>query len=425
MRRRVPLLAIALLVSVASASALAQKFIPKSIQFQGDPEYSTDELMAAAGLKLGAVLARDNMNDVAKKLMATGVFDQLAYKFDGQDLIFSMTPASELFPVRIDNLPIIPGPTLDADLHKRFPLYHGKVPSEGTLLDDVRGAFESMIAAERIKASVTAVPYGDRKIHNKVTAMSFTISSPPVRVGAIQFEGASPALLPRLQATASREKDALFESNNSAAALEQKIMSLYQDLGYAAVQVHAVQSGQPVMDANAIEVPQLVTVHEGRTYKIIAISLPPDCLVTQEEADKILAASDSQMPGAGLRTILSRIDGRYKSKGYLDLVVTPHPDFNESAATVNYAIEIVPGAVYHVAYVKFENVSDDLRAHLMRAWQLLPGDPMDISYLDAFLLKATSQDPVLRRSLVGMLARYETSADPVTHDVDIDVHLEK
>jgi hypothetical protein len=309
-------------------------------------------------------------------------------------------------------------------LHSRFPLYHEKVPSEGTLLDDVRGAFEEMLAAEGIKVSVSAVPYGERKIHNKVTAMNFTISSPPVRLGAIQFDGASPALLLRLQTISSHQKDALFQSYGSAADLEQRVTSLYQDLGYAAVQVHAAQSGPPVMDANAIEVPELVTIHEGRIYKITAIHLPTNSLLTQDEADKILATVDSEMPGAGLRIISSRIDERYKSKGYLDLVVTPHPEFNESAATVSYTVEITPGAVYHVAYVKFEDVSDDLRSHLMRAWQLLPGDPADMSYLDVFLMKAESQDPVLRRSLVGALARYETSADPVTHDVDIDVRLE-
>jgi hypothetical protein len=70
-------------------------------------------------------------------------------------------------------------------------------------------------------------------------------------------------------------------------------------------------------------------------------------------------------------------------------------------------------------------VSDELRAHLMRTWQLLPGDPVDMSYIDMFMTKALAQDPVLRRSLTGVLARFETSADPVTHDVDIVIRLER
>jgi len=32
---------------------------------------------------------------------------------------------------------------------------------------------------------------------------------------------------------------------------------------------------------------------------------------------------------------------------------------------------------------------------------------------------------VLKRSLLGVLARFEASADPVTHDVDVVIRLEK
>jgi hypothetical protein len=357
--------------------------------------------------------------------MATGVFDQLAYKFDGQDLIFTMTPASELFPVRIDNLPIETGPALDADLHKDFPLYHGKVPSEGTLLDDVRAKFDAMLAAEGVKAAVSAVPYGERKIHNKVTAMNFTIASPPVRLGAIQFNGVSPALLRGLQAIAQHAADFTYDSNNTGSVLADRLTSFYVDQGYAAVKVKVTQSGNPMMGTDSIQVPQAVTVEEGKIYKISAVHMPANCPLSQDEADKIIANPANGLPGSNFRKLLSQIDEKYKSKGYLDLVLTPHPEFDETASTVSYTIEIFPGAVYHVAYVKFENVSDDLRGHLMRAWQLLPGDPIDMTYLDLFISKAMSQDPVLKKSLLGVLARFETSADPTTHDVDIIVRLEK
>jgi hypothetical protein len=78
-----------------------------------------------------------------------------------------------------------------------------------------------------------------------------------------------------------------------------------------------------------------------------------------------------------------------------------------------------------VAYVKFDNVSDELRSLLMRQWQLMPGDVFDQTYLDTFLIKAQRQDPVLRSSLAGVLSTMETSADPTTHDVDVTIKLEK
>lgn len=413
---------LAVLFAVQPASG--QKVLPKSIQFRGDPEYTNDELMAASGIKLGAVMTIDDMNNVAKKLMATGMFDQLSYKFDGLDLTFIMTPASELFPVRIDNLPINPGPALDAELHSHFPLYHGKVPSEGALLDDVREEFDSMLAAEGLHVNVSAVPYGEGKVHNKVTAMNFTIASPPIRIGSVQFRGASPSILPRLQVIADSLQDGPFSSESTANRLAEEIHSLYRDLGYAAVKIHVAQSGNAVQSEDAIRVPQLVTIEEGKVYRIAAVQMPADSLISQKEAQTIIAAQNDQFPGENLSQLLMRIDDAYKSKGYLDLAVTPHPEFNDAASTVTYTLEIVPGAVYRVGYVKFEDVSDDLRSHLMRAWQLMPGEPMNISYLDTFVMLAQKQDPYLRRALSGVIARYDMSADPVSHQVDLEIHLE-
>src|SRR5208282_1076175 len=124
----------------ASLPADAQKFLPKSIQFKGDPEYSDQELLAAAGLKKGTVLNVAEMKDHSQKLMDTGVFDTLSFKFDGQDLIYTLVLSTTLYPVRLENLPLAPGKELDAKLHDRFPLYHGKVPADGGLLEGVRGA---------------------------------------------------------------------------------------------------------------------------------------------------------------------------------------------------------------------------------------------------------------------------------------------
>ncbi len=133
MSRHLVLALIAVALLCATPPATGQKFLPKTIQFKGDPEYSDDELLKAAGLKRGEVLGSAEMNDHSKLLMDSGVFQGISFKFDGQDLIFQLTPvdAGELFPIRLENLPISAGPDLDARLHQQFPLYHGKVPAEG------------------------------------------------------------------------------------------------------------------------------------------------------------------------------------------------------------------------------------------------------------------------------------------------------
>jgi outer membrane protein assembly factor BamA len=403
----------------------AQKFLPQSIQFQGDPEYTDQELLDALDLKKGVVLSGADMNGFAQKLMASGVFDKVAYKFDGQNLIFLLAADPTLYPVRLGNLPFTPGPDLDARLHKRLPLYHGKVPSEGGLLDDVRQAFEAMLAAEGVKATVATAPYAGPGDHGKASAINFTIASPAVRLGTVRVEGASMALLPRLHDLILLAANPLFDAETTPASLEQRFTSFYLSQGFAAVKIQAARSGALVATPDAILVPVKVSIQEGKLYKIASIQLPPGALVTQAEADKILAAPNKLALGEALPSVLALINQRYKAKGYLDLAVTPNPTFHDSAGTVDYAIAIDPGAVYHVAYVKFDNVSGELRSRLMRQWQLMPGDPFDQTYLDTFLTKAESQDLVLLRSFAGAITTVETAADPTTHDVDVTIKLEK
>ena len=407
----------------------AQKFQPKTIQFKGDPEYSVKELMDAAGLKNGALLTSAEMNDHSKRLMDTGVFDNLTYKFDGQDLVYLLTPSAQMYPIRLENLPLTPGAELDAKLHSLLPLYHGKVPAEGTLQDDVRKQLEAMLTAQGITTTLAAVPYSDRRTASKkgaVTSISFSIAQPPVMVGKINLAGVSPNLQEKLAPVMRDASQQAFDSRNSTANIENAFRSFYEDQGYAAVKVTTARSGDPVVSETAIQVPFSVTVEEGRQYKLGGIQLPPGTPVEKADIDKILnQLLSGATPGVGLRTVWSLIAQRYRSQGYLDVSVSPHGQIDESAGVVNYSVDVTPGPVYHLALIKFENVSDDLRKLLMHNWQLMPGDPFDQSYVSSFLLKAQLEDPVLRKTLAGVKPSFEVMADPQTHDVNLVIRLER
>jgi outer membrane protein assembly factor BamA len=424
MQRTSFLILISLALLGAGLPVPAQKFQPKTIQFKGDPEYTDQELLAAAGMKKGSIFTSAEMNDHSKQLMDSGVFDNLTYKFDGVDLIYTLIPSSTLYPVRLENLPIAAGPELDAKLHERFPLYHGKVPSEGTLLDGVRNTLEQMLAAQGINATITATPFGQSGTRN-VSAINFSIASPQIRVGALQLQGVSPAMIARVNAIADKQTGTPFDTSNSAANLEHAFSSFYSEDGYAAVKVHAARSGDPVVTANAVDIPYSISIEEGHLYKLGAIHLPPDSLVAPAEIDKMTSSAAGTLKGPAVRNIWATIVGRYHSKGYIDFALSPHPEFDEAAGVVNYTVDINPGPVYHLALLKFDNVSDDLRKLLLRNWQMFPGDPFDESYVAGFIFKAQTSDPVLMRTLAGVKVSYDVRADPTTHDVNLVIRLER
>ncbi|MFY9852785.1 MAG: hypothetical protein WAK26_02780, partial [Terracidiphilus sp.] len=376
------------------------------------------------------VLAYADMKEHSQKLMDTGVFESLAFSFDGADLVYKLIPHTDLYPIRLRNLPLMPGEGLDTALHGRFPLYHGKVPVEGGLLEGVRGALEEMLAAKGIKATVTATPYTDEKLY-KVTAMSFSITAPPVRVGEIRLEGVSAEMQAKVKHVADRIAKTAFDTEETAGNIEGAFTSLYVDEGYAAVKVHAERPGNPIVSSQTIDVPFNVTIEEGRHYTLGSIILPSGEQLTLAEINKAaglvtnrVETSLSLKEGINLRTAVSFVTGQYKSKGYMDCVVTPHAQFDEAAGIVNYALEVQPGPVYTMGKLTIENTADDLRAAMVAAWKLPAGAVFDESALRSYFGK---QDPrsALGRTFASANCIYKLTRDDDAHTVNVSLRLER
>jgi outer membrane protein assembly factor BamA len=428
MKRTSFLLLTALIVFASGQPAAAQKYLPKTIQFKGAPEYSDQELLDAAGLKLGVVLDFTEMKGHSQKLMDTGLFETLGFKFDGADLVYTLVPFANLYPVRLENLPLTPGKELNSALHDRVPLYHGKVPAEGGLTEQVRKALEEMLAAKSIKATVAATPYTDQKLH-EVTAMSYAITAPPVRVGEIHLQGVSPEMQAKVKHITDRAMKTDYDTENAAGNIERKIALLYTDEGYANVKVHAEWPSNPIAGSEAIEIPFNVTVEEGRLYQLGAIHLPSGDLLTLAEINKAAGTvsnaveKQSVKGGVALRTALLFVTGQYKSKGYMDCVVMPHPQFDEAAGIVNYALEVQPGPVYTMGKLTIENGADDLRAAMWAAWKMPTGAVFSESMIYDYYYK--QGNTALGRTFASAICKYKLTKDIETHTVDVTLRVEK
>lgn len=416
-----------LLEAVLCLSALphasAQKFQPKTIQFKGDPEYSDQELLAAAGLKKGVVLDFAGMKEYSKKLMASGVFSMLSFQFNGADLVFTISPADQLFPIRLVNLPLTSGRDLDAALHQRLPLYHGKVPAADGLNEQVRQALEEMLAARGIQATVTMTPYTDEALQ-QVTAMNYAISTPPVLVGAIQPDAASPALDAGAQGILSGLTGSSYDVEGSPSQIETELGEYYREQGYVAAEVHAVPSGSPVVTANDIHIPFQVSVAPGQIYKIAQIQLAPGLLISQADFDRQAGIQPGTVAtGKYVRGNWEFIAHQYHDKGYMKAVVHPTPSLDRAKGTVSYTVTVDPGPMYTMGRLTIENVSDDLQARMIAAWKLDAGAPFNEGAIPSYFMN--NSDPGLRRLFASVNCKYTLVLIDSIHRVNVTLRLER
>jgi outer membrane protein insertion porin family len=424
MKRTFFLLLTAIVLLTASLPAAAQKFQPKSIQFKGAPEYSDQELLAAAGLKMGTILDFAEMKEHSQKLMDTGVFETLAFKFDGADLVYTLVPHADFYRVRLENLPLGSGKELDAALHDRFPLYHGKVPAEGGLTEQVRQALEEMLTAKGIKATVAAMPYTDQKLH-AITAMSYSITTPPVRVGEIRLEGASPPLDPKAMEILTRLAGSAYDVEGSPAQIETNLGNYYREQGYLEAAVHATALNSPVIASEAIHIPFQVSVLPGPMYKLTSIQLAPGLLVTQADFDRQAHIHPGDTAdGAHVRENWHFIERQYHNKGYMKAVIHPTASFDRAQGTVSFTVTADPGPVYTMGKLMIQNSAEDLRAAMLAAWKLPAGEVFNEGAILTYFTSQGDKTP-LGRTFASANCKYQLTLNDDTRTVDVMLRLEK
>jgi outer membrane protein assembly factor BamA len=426
--KRTPLLLLTTILLLAAApSAAAQKFIPKSIQFNGAPEYSNQELLAAVGYKKDTPIAYSEVKSHSQRLLDTGLFESASFTYNGVNLVFTLVPSTALYPVRLQNLPLTPGMELDATLHDRLPLYHGKVPFDGGLTEQVRQALEEMLAAKGIKATVAATPFTDQKLA-EVTAISYAITA-PVKLGEIHLEGVSPELQAKVKLVADRTKRTDYDTENTAGNIEHSFALFYSDEGYPAVKVHAERLGDLVVSSEAIEIPFNVIVEEGHHYKLGSIHLPSGEPLTLADINKTAGVVSNTVEkmsikdGVTLRTALAFVIGQYKSKGYMDCVVTPHPQYDDTTGIVNYTLEVQTGPVYTMGKLIIENGADDLHAAMLAAWKLPEGAVFNESAIQTYFY--SQGNTPLGRTFASATCRFKLTRNILTHTIDVALLLEK
>jgi outer membrane protein assembly factor BamA len=407
----------------AAAVATAQKFQPAAIEFKGADDFTNQELMDAAGLKLGMALSSDDVNAHAKLLMSSGMFASLGFRTDGDKLIIELVPVTELYPVKMGNLPLAGGEALDARLHVLCPLYHGKIPAEGGLTDDVKKALESMLAEQKIKATVTATPQAGTG-PNPVTAMRMDIASPPVLVGDFKEEVGSNTLDEPAQRMLARQTGSPFDSEGTASQVEADLKNHYLDLGYLEAEIHVKPRLPAMVTATDIRVPMTLSVTTGPMYRLAGVVLAPDVVVTQAEFDH-----QSQIHPGGIadaphvRANWDFLQRQYHNRGMMKANVIATPTFDHDKDSVSYLVTVDPGPIYMMGKLSLENVTDELSAEMLKQWKMAAGTVFNEGAIMNFFATG-DEDPSLARTFALSNCKYVLKLnDDLT--VDVTLRLEK
>ena len=318
-------------------------------------------------------------------------------------------------PVSYANFPWWDDAALNAAVAAKVPLFHGSVPPESGMQQQVAAALTALLAEKGVQATVTALPAKDAAM--KDAGVQFHIDAPPVQIGTVSFAGVSSAWTDPVaaigKAAAGQDFDPATETT-----LETALRAIYHRQGYLDVALMNFAHGEPQLANDKVMVPVSATVVEGAQYRLAGLHLSGDVLTKPEEFAKTAKPHPGDVVNEDLlRGTLATIAGPYRAHGYLRARIDATPTKDVANHTVDYAITVEPGPVFHMGELSLVNLNDAQKAQVLQYWPLKPGDVYDAVLVAQFLVKYKNQ----LHSLDGWSASYRQYEHEDTHVVDLTV----
>jgi outer membrane protein assembly factor BamA len=404
---------------VEGPSKLAQ------IHIVGSQRYAEPLLVPASGLTAGQVITREAMQAAADRLGALGVLRNVRYNFRSQadkvELTFQVEDAP-VVPAYFDNFPWFTDEELHAAIRAATPLYDGKVPEAGWVLETATATMEKLIP-QRTAGTVTRELVG--RVEGEGLMMRFVLNGPALKVNGVQFEQTLAAASPRLKLQAQELVGKPYSRFAIDVFLQEHVRPLYEELGHLRAVYgppKARFTGDPTKPL-ADNVLVLIPVEPGAVYRWGGVKWSGNAAFGPAALDTYVQLPVGE-PANGLRVLAlwQRVENEYGRRGYVEVKLQPVAEFDEAQKRVTYRVAIDEGQLYRMGELVITGLSPLARRKLLEAWTLPRGAVFDKMYFEEFVetgvKKAFTDYVVHYEEPIGRLLR--PNADTRTVDVLLD-----
>ena len=382
----------------AAKARLSYKLI--AVHVKGLNRYNENQIVSAAGLRLGQMVAEADFKAAVEKLGSTGLFNDVAYSYQystaGCNLEIQLSENDKLAPLIFDNFVWFSDDELLTLLRFRLPLFQDKLPLGGGFSDEVSTALEGILADRKIAGKVDYIRGAD--LAGSVNNYIYKVSFHPIVIQHVEFPGAAASEVSALEKAATQvlNKDYLRTEMQPQERLS--LLPVYLSRGYLKAhfgdpQPKIIQDGpQTLVDVS-------FPVTPGIQYKLTEIDWTGNAAFSADQLQKLVTLKKGAPANAvQLDLDMQAVQKLYGTKGYLAAHVHPDPATNDTDATVHYTLNVVEGDVYRMGDLQIDGLPADTASRMAAQWQMKKGDPFDDSYMNRFF-DSMYRDLTLSRTL--------------------------
>lgn len=406
----------------APARSLPQSDKLASVRVTGSTRYSSDQIVAALGLRTGSPVTKEDLQKAADTLVQMGPFVDVQYRFGsgdaGVDVQYQVKDAPGMAVV-FDNFPWFTDEELKDAIKKSVSLFDGTAPEHGALLDAISNALETAASAKGVFSKVSHRIGRDPA--NDVPAQIFHLEDSELTVAKFEF---SDAVAQNDRAIQSRLADLIGKpfSRSAVQIFEfEQVRPIYLAKGY--LRVHFGSPQAKVGGASGAAAGKSVTVtapiEPGAQYLWNGVIWDGNMVFSRADLDKYLdLKTGDPADGNKIEASWQHVRDAYSARGYLDADLQAHPAFDEPARRVFYSVAISEGPQYRMGKLTLSGLSAEGERRIRAAWKMQAGTAFDEAAYESFL------DAGVQQAFAGLPFHYEMigrflDKNPATGVVDV------
>jgi outer membrane protein assembly factor BamA len=390
----------------------AREFTIDSIAIEGNRILTGKAIIAATGLKIGAIGTGAIFDAARDRLLASGYFDTVSYRYKasatgGYDLSIDVREITQQYPFRVEALPVSTAETAQY-LKANDPLFTGRLPGTQLALTRVTGEIEALLASKNAPAQVLGrvIASGPEQFE-----IDFTPPGGLPPVASVTFEGNQLINALMLQnKTAEVAYGQPYTEAGFRVLLENQIRPLYESKGHLRVTFPKVTAA-PSASVKGMDVK--VTIDEGPEYKLSRVAVAGR---SASESLRILkTAKIPQMTIANfdeLKQAAVRVRDSLKQQGYLDAEVNTDRKVDDEKKTAEFFLVVDTGPEYTFRTLTVEGLGLDGEAAIRKMWSVKEGDAFPSNYPDYFLSRVKEE---------GLFDNLGTTK--ATPKIDLEAHV--
>ena len=406
---------LAALCVLAAAGVAGQTAFPlRAVEFEGNANFPSDDLVAVTGLETGQPVRKPDFDRALRKLNETGLFESLRYRYEpldgGYRLTITVEELAELYGVRFQGF--------DAEaedpaklLRERLPLYVGLVPAGGPMVRMMVNALQAWWEEQGGEAEIVAdlVP---------TTGGGFEMLVGPERetsnIAFTTFRNTGDVDPLELQRTFNQA--AIGEPYSEPRLLEllyHNARPLYTERGYMNVEFCPCEVS-PDPDTAGLLVQ--IEVRQGEVYLFGELAWPEPLPLDPESLARVNQIGSGQV--ANIRAAydtMAAIGEGMKRQGYMKAHARFDERIDHDERLVHLDIEISPGQQYLFSRLVVKGLDILSEPAVRKRWGMQQGQPFDVRYPAYFLdrVKADAMFEGLKRT------SWSVDIDEVSGRVDV------